>query len=165
MDDEERAPNAFVSRPASSRQQLSTLPSIDEPVAPLSMRDMIIAPGERLLKRDDDFVNKAGTIVLPPMGPFDKYDAFMPIVIENGEKNSLRHELPLGGYDGGSLGGVYPQSKGKQMHIAQFPDIGVWVGAHHVFRVNKPPYGPVSIDAFPFIDASKVPSAAPAPSL
>ncbi|MDI9636325.1 hypothetical protein QM565_11245 [Geitlerinema splendidum] len=165
MDDEERAPNAFIFRPGSSRQQPDALSSIDKPVAPLSMRGMIVRSGERLHKEGDSFVNKAGTILLPPMGPFDKNDAFMPIVIENGEENSLRQELPLGGYDGGSLGAVYLQSKGKRMHISQFPGSGVWIGKHYVFRVNESAYGSVSIDAFPYTSASKVPSATPAPTL
>jgi hypothetical protein len=148
MDDEGGTSKALSSRSAPSSQR-----GVDEPVPPISIRGLIVSPGEHLKLKGDEFVNNAGTIVLPATTTRSTtHWVFSPLVYENGEKGSLFNVSSDGPH------AMLPMVSAEE-HIAEHP--GTWIGPHHIFRVGKSG----SIDAFPYIRTSRVPSAAPAPTL
>ncbi|MBL8676070.1 MAG: hypothetical protein JNJ47_01390 [Alphaproteobacteria bacterium] len=150
MDDEGGAPGTSISRAAPSAQA-----DIEKVAPPFpSLGSMKLSDGERLQKIGDDWVNKAGTIRIPA----PKGGGQTPIVFEDGEQKTLT------AYNSrGFFGSMRPYSS-KGDITNQFPGNPFWAGTHHLFIVNslgRPP----TIEAFPYIDESRVPSAAPAPTL
>lgn len=148
MDYEAGATGTSISRTAPSIQ-----PDVEKVAPPFpSLGSMKLSDGERLQKIGDDWVNKAGTIRIPaPKGGGQN-----PMVFEDGEQETL-----IAYSRSGWFGTMRPYSS-KGDITSQFPANPFWGGTHHLFIVD---YSGPTINAFPYIEESRVPSAAPAPTL
>jgi hypothetical protein len=147
--DDEGAPTTSFSRAAPSTQ-----PDVEKVAPPFSIPGMKILDGEHLQKIGDDWVNEAGTIRIP----VQERETFSPIAFEDGKKLTLS---PVS--HSGFLGGITSRLIEGDI-TRKFPDNNIWEGTHYLFIVDRSGKVP-TVNAFPYINESRVPSAAPAPTL